>query len=143
MTSPLSSLTGLAGATTPATSTTKPNKELDKDTFLKLLVAQLRYQDPSNPADGSAFLAQTAQFTQVEKLDALVTGQQQLFGAQLLFGASALVGRTVSYTRADGQPAAGVVSSVSFQGSSPTVRVGDTDVPLSSVTEVRSTTGQT
>ena len=40
----------------------------DQDTFLKLLVAQLKYQDPSNPADSTQFLAQTAQFTQVEKL---------------------------------------------------------------------------
>jgi flagellar basal-body rod modification protein FlgD len=127
----------------PGTTTTGGSTALGKDTFLKLLVAQLRYQDPSNPADGTAFVAQTAQFTQVEKLDALVTGQQQLLGAQLMLGASALIGRTVGYTGADGKDAAGPVSSVSFAGSNPTVRVGDKDVPLSSVKEVRSTTGQT
>lgn len=136
---PLSQMLGGQAGTT----TTSGSTALGKDTFLKLLVAQLRYQDPSNPADGTAFVAQTAQFTQVEKLDALVTGQQQLLGAQLMLGASALIGRTVTYTGTDGTDVAGPVSSVSFAGSNPTVRVGDKDVPLSSVKEVRSTTGQT
>ena len=85
------------------TSTTTPGggsvKKLgDQDTFLKLLVAQLKYQDPSKPADSTAFLAQTAQFTQVEKLGA----DRRHAQAQQLIGASALVGRTVTYQDADG-----------------------------------------
>jgi flagellar basal-body rod modification protein FlgD len=135
---------GQVPGTPPAAASTAPGSTaMDKDMFLKLLVAQMRYQDPSNPADSTAFVAQSAQFTQVEKLDALVTGQQQLLGAQLMLGASALIGRTVVYTGVDGKDATGPVSSVSFAGSNPTVRVGDKDVPLSSVTEVRSTAGQT
>jgi flagellar basal-body rod modification protein FlgD len=39
----------------------------DKDTFLQLLVAQLRYQDPSQPADGLQFVTQLAQFTTLEQ----------------------------------------------------------------------------
>lgn len=133
---PISDVLGKGGATTQAGSTA-----MDQDTFLKLLVAQLRYQDPSKPTDGAAFMAQTAQFTQVEKLNALVTGQQQLLNAQLMVGASTLIGRTVSYTPADGGAViTGRVSSVSLTGSNPTVRVGNTDVPLSSVKEVRDTT---
>jgi flagellar basal-body rod modification protein FlgD len=38
------------------------------ETFLKLLVAQLRNQDPLNPADGTQFLTQLAQFSQLEQL---------------------------------------------------------------------------
>ena len=40
----------------------------DKDMFLQLLVAQMRYQDPMNPTDSSQFLAQSAQFTALEKM---------------------------------------------------------------------------
>jgi flagellar basal-body rod modification protein FlgD len=115
-------------------------KELDKDAFLKLMVAQLRYQDPSKPADGADFLAQTAQFTLVEKFSEMASGQSQLLSAQLMIGASNLVGRTVTYIDANGQNTSGVVSSASFSGSTPTLRVGDTDVALSSVKEVRNTT---
>ncbi len=40
----------------------------DKDAFLKLLVAQIRNQDPLNPADGVEFLTQLAQFSSLEQL---------------------------------------------------------------------------
>jgi flagellar basal-body rod modification protein FlgD len=113
---------------------------MDKDLFLKLLVSQLKYQDPSKPADASAFLAQTAQFTMVEKLEGVATAQQQLLSAQLMLGATNLVGHTVTYSGADGMEHTGVVSSATISGSSPTVKVGNTDVPLSSVKEVRNAT---
>src|SRR5262249_29016211 len=100
-------------------------------------VAQLRYQDPSKPADGTQFIAQTAQFTQVEKLSALVTGQQQMVAAQLMVGASTMLGRTVTYTDVSGNEATGQVSSVNIAGSNPTVRVDGIDVALSSIKEVR------
>jgi flagellar basal-body rod modification protein FlgD len=39
-----------------------------KDAFLKLLVAQIRYQNPLNPADGVQFLTQLAQFSELEQM---------------------------------------------------------------------------
>jgi len=137
----ISDVTGVQAGTTAGTTPTRTTgNQLGKDDFLKLLVAQLKYQDPSHPADGTEFLAQTAQFTMVEKLDDLATTQTSMLCAQLMLGASNLVGRTVTYTGSDGMPRTGVVSSATITGSSPTLRVGNTDVPLSSVTEVRSTT---
>ena len=108
----------------------------DQDTFLKLLVAQLKYQDPSKPTDSTAFLAQTAQFTQVEKLGQIADMMQ----AQQLIGASALVGRTVTYQDANGITQTGLVTKTKLNGDSePTLVVGNTDVPLSKVTEVQQT----
>lgn len=139
MTSPISGITGATGATSTTGTTSKSKNALDQDAFLKLLVAQLKYQDPTNPSDGTQFLAQTAQFTQVEKLGQIADAQQSMINAQLMLGASGMVGRTVSYVGADGADVTGVVSSAKFSGSTPTLRVGDTDVPLSSVKEVRQT----
>ena len=140
MTSPISGVTtGLTttGAGTPAS----PLKSLDENAFLKLLVAQMKYQDPSKPMDTNQMMAQTATLTQVEKLGALLTAQQDLVSAQHIQTASALVGRTVSYTTPDGITATGVVTSATLSGSEPTLKVGNKDVPLSSVTEVRSSAG--
>ncbi|MCW2503396.1 MAG: flagellar hook capping protein [Actinomycetia bacterium] len=145
MTSPIDSIVANANSqtaiTTSASSVTKKdNTTLDKDSFLKLLVAQLKYQDPSKPMDSSAFMAQTAQFTQVEKLQELATNQQNVLDAQLMVGASNMIGRQVSYTGLDGKEAVGVVTSTTL-GSSPTLTVGaNTDVPLSSVKQVSSIT---
>jgi flagellar basal-body rod modification protein FlgD len=112
----------------------------DQDTFLKLLVAQLKYQDPSNPADSTQFLAQTAQFTQVQKLGQIADMMQ----AQQLIGASALVGRTVTYQDANGATQTGVVTKTKLNGDSePTLVVGNTDVQLSKVTEVQETATET
>ena len=106
----------------------------DQDTFLKLLVAQLKYQDPSNPADSTQFLAQTAQFTQVEKLGQIA----EMMQGQQLIGASALVGRTVTYQDANGVSQTGVVTKTKLNGDSePTLVVGNMDVQLSKVTEVQ------
>lgn len=48
--------------------TQEPARNLDKDAFLKLLVAQIKNQDPLKPSDGAQFLAQLAQFSQLEQL---------------------------------------------------------------------------
>jgi flagellar basal-body rod modification protein FlgD len=112
----------------------------DQGTFLKLLVAQLKYQDPSNPADSTQFLAQTAQFTQVEKLGQIAS----MIQAQQLIGASSLVGRTVTYQDANGNEQTGVVTKTKLNGDSePILSVGNTDVQLSKVTEVQSTADAT
>ncbi|GAA2356628.1 flagellar hook capping FlgD N-terminal domain-containing protein [Dactylosporangium salmoneum] len=129
----------------PATTTNKtdepakPGGELGKDAFLKLLVAQLKYQDPSHPMDNTEFLAQTAQFTTVEKLTDMATVEQNLLAAQLQLGASNLIGRTVTYTGKDGKEQTGVVTAAKFAGTTTTVRVGDADVALADIKQVTAT----
>ena len=134
MTSPTSGVSG-SNAAAAAGATPEKSKSLgDKDTFLKLLVAQLKYQDPSKPADSTQFLAQTAQFTQVEKLE----GIADALNAQRLIGASSLVGKTVVYMDDTGAKLTGVISAAKLNGDSePTLRVGNTDVQLSKVMEVQ------
>jgi flagellar basal-body rod modification protein FlgD len=146
MTSPIDSIVANANSqvakTVSVPTVKKTGSELGTDDFLKLLVAQLKYQDPSKPADSTAFLAQTAQFTQVQKLEELSANQQSTLTAQLMIGASNMIGRQVTYTGLDGKEAVGVVTSTTL-GSSPTLKVGNTDVPLSSVKQVSNVTTAT
>ncbi|HET8615682.1 MAG TPA: flagellar hook capping FlgD N-terminal domain-containing protein [Actinomycetales bacterium] len=141
----VSSISDLMTAPKQVTSP-NPNGELGKDAFLKLLVAQLKYQDPSSPVDSSQFMAQTAAFTQVEKLQAMAADSSASLALQQGLAASSLVGRTVSYVDADGVTRQGVVSSASFGGSGssePVVHIGTAAVPLSSIVEVTSSTTPT
>jgi flagellar basal-body rod modification protein FlgD len=126
----------ISGATDASTTGTTTKKTSDKDTFLQLLVAQLRYQDPSNPTDSSQFLAQSAQFTSLEKMQAVADQTQQLLTASMSFGASGLVGRNVSWTDATGATGTGTVSGVSFGNQGPVLTVGSSSVPMSEVTSV-------
>ena len=143
MTSPITGLTTGASITTSSTtaSPTAGSKELDQNAFLKLLVAQMRYQDPSKPMDADAMMSEEATFTQVQQLNQLVSEQQNMLAAQKLQSASSMVGRTIAYQSPDGITATGVVTSATLTGSEPTLKVGNKDVPLSSVTEVRSAAG--
>jgi flagellar basal-body rod modification protein FlgD len=132
VTTPLSQVVGATTATPTA-----PSGDLaDKDTFLKLLVAQLKYQDPSNPADSTAFMAQTAQFTQVERLNDIKAVNSDQLVAQMMLSASGMVGKTITWAGPDGKDVSGIVTSAHFNGSAPTLRVGDTDVPLPAVKQV-------
>ncbi|MCB0351676.1 MAG: flagellar biosynthesis protein FlgD [Bdellovibrionales bacterium] len=54
------------------------NNELDKDAFLKLFLAQLKNQDPTNPMQNHELAAQLAQFTSLEKLNNIDTGISQM-----------------------------------------------------------------
>jgi len=56
-------------------------KALGKDAFMKLLVAQLKNQNPLNPLQGTDFIAQTAQFTSLEQLQQINTSLAKLTAA--------------------------------------------------------------
>ncbi|WP_341923911.1 flagellar hook capping FlgD N-terminal domain-containing protein [Nocardioides psychrotolerans] len=108
----------------------------DKEMFLQLLVAQLRYQDPMNPSDTSEFLSQSAQFTALEKMQSVADQTGALLGAQMAFGGAQLVGRQVTYTLGDGTEGSGLVSGVTFGPSGPVLDVGGIEVPIFQVQSV-------
>jgi flagellar basal-body rod modification protein FlgD len=125
---------------TPATSEVNRNDQMGKDVFLKLLVAQLRYQDPSNPADSNQMMSQTATFTQVEKLEEIAKQNSALLALQRSSSAAALVGRTVTYTDENGASKTGTVSSVRIgtDTSEAVAMVGGVAVGMGRITEVAS-----
>ena len=129
-----------AGGPTPlglgATASPTESDALGRDTFLKLMVAQLRNQDPMNPQDSAEFLAQTAQFTSLEKLEQVALQSSQALAAQMAFGASTLAGKTVTYVGADGAEATGAVEAVRFIATGPVLVIDDQEVPISSVVTV-------
>ena len=99
---------------------------LGGDAFLKLLVAQLRYQNPLEPTGANELMQQTASFSQVETLQALASTQQQLAGLSQFSLAVGLAGKEVAAVGATGQAVVGPVDGVRF---------GEW-IPLSNVVEV-------
>ncbi len=104
----------ISGLPAPGASRQVPQTTLGKDDFLKLLITQLSNQDPLQPVDNQAFIAQLAQFSSVEQLQGLSGQLDTLLLAQASanqMNTASLVGKEVLY-RTDtielkaGQPAA-------------------------------------
>jgi flagellar basal-body rod modification protein FlgD len=132
---PTTSATGTPGATTPPTN---PAATLGKDDFLKLMIAQLQHQDPLQPTDSSAYLGQMAQFSELEQVTNLAQSNEQSQTAQRTAQTVALLGHTVTYTKADGTTASGLVQRVDIAKSGPTLSIGSVDgIDPTTVTQVQ------
>jgi len=79
----------------------KIKQQMDKDDFLTLLVTQLKYQDPSAPLEDKQFIAQMAQFSQLEQMNNM--GEQFSKMAGMLSSGQAMntLGRNVEITQGE------------------------------------------
>lgn len=114
-------LTGTAEA--PKATTAGPT--LGKDDFLKLLVGQLRNQDPMNPSSDTDFIGQMAQFSQLEQTTNMASANAELVAQQSGARAVALLGRSVTFPDpSTGVSTTGVVEKVEWAGGLPSLTVG-------------------
>ena len=119
-----------------AISDTRVSKqELGKDDFLKLLIAQLTNQDPTEPMEDREFIAQMAQFSTLEQMTNL-TGEFQALSGLLQSGqAVSLLGRSVEVVLGE-HVTSGVVTEVTG-GEFPQVLVNGIYYDFSNVQRVR------
>ncbi|PIE04667.1 MAG: flagellar hook assembly protein FlgD [Spirochaetales bacterium] len=92
--------------------TAAPQKNLDKDDFLKILITQLQYQDPTKPMEDREFIAQMAQFSSLEQMTNMSRQFTELSAALKGSQAMNLIGRTVEVVQGD-SVVEGVVEAVS------------------------------
>lgn len=144
----------------------KHGQSLDGDDFMKLLIAQLRYQDPTKPADTAAMMQQTASMAMLERVNELTDSAEAMSKAaesmvaasdkvaksneamgtyystsmmeQRMSTAVGLIGAKVAYADpSDGSRTLdGLVESVRFDESGPILSVSGKDVPLGSIKSV-------
>lgn len=107
--------------TTAATKATEPNNALGKDAFLRILVTQMKNQNPMEPLKDTEFIGQMAQFSSLEQLTNLNTTMTQFVGGQgnsMLSDYADLIGKKVSWEQeTDGQlqSGEGIVKAVSMK----------------------------
>ena len=100
------------GANSTTTSTSKT--AVDYQSFLKLLIAEMKNQDPTKPMDSTQYVAQLATFSQVEQSVQTNTKLDQIMQSSALSQADAIIGRSI--TSADGKTT-GTVASVTLASS--------------------------
>jgi flagellar basal-body rod modification protein FlgD len=111
-----------------------PQQNLGKDDFLKLLITQLSYQDPTAPMEDREFIAQMAQFSSLEQMTSMAHDFAEL--TRLISGseASGALGRPVEISDGD-QIIQGTVKAVS-RGEVPEILVNGAYYPWEKVTRV-------
>jgi flagellar basal-body rod modification protein FlgD len=133
-----------SATTATTTDTTKKadaagNQILGKDDFLKLMVAQMKNQDPMNPADDKDNIAQMAQFSSLEQITNLASATQELATRMSLTQNVGLLGHDVTYTKADGTAGTGKVDGLDLtaDGSATLSVAGQAGIDPATVTSVR------
>jgi len=102
--------------------TTKSKASVDYQSFLKLLIAQMKNQDPTQPMDSTQYVAQLATFSQVEQSVQMNTKLDSILQSSALAQADAIIGHTI--TSADGKTT-GTVSEVKLTAGGLTAVLAD------------------
>jgi flagellar basal-body rod modification protein FlgD len=113
--------------------------ELDKEAFLKLMVAQLKYQNPLEPLKDNEFMSQTASFNSLEQMTNLNSKMIDLISSQKTLYASSLIGKKVDwFEQAIGgiDYREGIVEKVEINEGTPILIIGYRRVSLDNVINV-------
>ena len=126
----VTSATAAASGSTSTATATKAASTVDYNSFLKMLIAQMKNQDPTNPTDPTQFVSQLASFSSVEQAIQTNTKLDSLLVTSQINQAEAAIGRVI--TSADGK-SSGTVAAVTVT-STGTVAITDTgtSIPITS-----------
>jgi flagellar basal-body rod modification protein FlgD len=109
------------------TQSTTNNNTVSQDDFIKLFLAQLSFQDPLEPVNNEQFLAQMAQFANLEQTRQIAETLQQQTFMQSSDQALTMLGKTVEVSTESGGNVLGTVSAISFSQAGPSITVTKDD----------------
>ena len=102
---------------------------LQPNTFLSLLVDELKYQNPLDPTNSADFMNQIAELSQVEQLQTVSSSSE-------ISEAAGLIGQTVTGHDTSGNEVSGTVTGVTNGTNGPTLDVNGDSVDLSAVEQI-------
>lgn len=132
----VSAITSATAAGVGATEPRVPQKVLDQDDFLKLLMTQFTSQDPMQPMKDTAFIAQMAQFTALEQSKSMTADIAALREQQQILQANGMLGRNVVVQVDGGLVAQGTVAAVQMEAGTPKLVVNGQAYELSQVLNI-------
>lgn len=117
-----------------------PMKTLGQNEFLDLLVVQMRNQDPLKPMSDTEFIAQMAQFSNLEQTKSMQTEIAKLRLGQSSQFALGLIGQEVVVSSGVGDPVKGIVTGIQIKDGEPILSIGEKTYPLGTITSVHRAT---
>jgi flagellar basal-body rod modification protein FlgD len=134
-------------STTSSNGTVQSGDGLGRDSFLQLLITQMRYQDPLEPASDTEYISQLAQFNSLEQMQNLNDNFTKMLKWSQMTQASSLIGKQVEAivtkgidTDKDGKidtaKVTGTVAQVNYVDGEPMLIVAGQEVMLSEVMKI-------
>ena len=115
-----------------------PMKVLGQDEFLKLLVVQMRNQDPLKPVSDTEFIAQMAEFSNLEQTKAMNVEIKELRQSNAFTQAASLMGKQVRLLSGDDTFTKGIVTEIEVMEGEVSVIVNGKAYELGQVVKVSS-----
>jgi flagellar basal-body rod modification protein FlgD len=125
------------GGALESTNTNLSQSTLTQNDFVKLFLTELQFQDPLEPINNREFLAQMAQFANLEQSRIANENASNLVAMSAISQSLSLLGKTVEVSGQTGQKTIGKVSTISFSPEGAILTVVPTDTPNSPVTGIR------
>jgi flagellar basal-body rod modification protein FlgD len=138
----VSPISSTVSATTASANSDRMN-DLSMSDFIKMMVAELENQDPTNPMSNTEMLSQINQIRQITSNDNLSSSIESLTLGQTLTTASGLIGKTITGTNSLGKDVTGTVDKVMIENGKPKLYVGSNIVDLTAISSVVNTPAAT
>mgnify|MGYP003325079003 CR=1 FL=1 len=138
MITPAQSVNAFSAAAPPEKLARVPMKTLGQDEFLKLLVTQMRNQDPLKPVSDTEFIAQMAQFSNLEQTKQMSGDIAQLRAGNALAQGTALMGRHVRLAGDENTFTNGIVTDLEVKEGEVSLIVNNKAYELGQVVSVNS-----
>jgi flagellar basal-body rod modification protein FlgD len=119
----MSQINTIANSLTSNQSSGNAIKDLDVDSFLKLMIAELQNQDPLNPMENDQMLAQIGQMREIAASDKLSETLDSVLLGQNIASATNLIGAEIDAISNDNQKVTGEVKSIAISDGVPTLRL--------------------
>ncbi|MGQ9575381.1 MAG: flagellar hook assembly protein FlgD [Thermoguttaceae bacterium] len=137
------SFEGISGLRGPQAPNHDAFKDLNLDTFIQLLVAELQNQDPLSPMSNTEILQQVSQIRAIESNARLTSTLEAVLLGQNVATASSLLGRTVTGLSDESGKVTGKVDRVTIADGVTKLHVGDNTLSLKNVSEILPASGTT
>ncbi|OGI18074.1 MAG: hypothetical protein A2287_09640 [Candidatus Melainabacteria bacterium RIFOXYA12_FULL_32_12] len=112
---------------------------MDQDSFLQLLMMQLKYQDPLNPMGNTEFISQQAQFTQISEIQKLNKNMSNVANTNEIMQASSLIGKEVTITDPENSKntITGAVTEAKISDKGTNIVINNTEYPINSIRSIK------
>lgn len=106
------STAGLTASTTPSMTAGDPYSSMTSKDFVKVMLSELKHQDPTNPTDTSKIMSELSSLRNIESQMSLQTNLKDLVSQNQIAQAAGMIGKLVSGMDSNGNKMAGHVMSI-------------------------------